>query len=97
MVTYILLVNFTDEGIRSVKKSPDRVKALDAEAEKLGMKIKERYWTVGAYDFMLIAEAPNDEAMATLALGIGSRGHVRTQTLRAFSASEFERILANVR
>lgn len=97
MATYLLLVDFTDEGIRTVKKSPARVKALDAEAEKLGMKIKDRYWTVGAHDFVLVAEAPNDEAMAAFALSIGSRGQVRTQTLRAFSSSEFERILANVR
>lgn len=96
MATYVLLVDFTDEGIRTVKKSPDRVKALDAEAEKLGMKIKESYWTVGAHDLVLIVEAPNDEAIATLALSVGSRGQVRTHTLRAFSASEFARIVANL-
>lgn len=96
MATYILLVNFTDEGIRTVKQSPDRVKALDAEAKKLGLEIKERYWTVGAYDLVLIAEAPNDEAMAAMALSVGSRGHVRTQTLRAFSANEIGPILAKI-
>ena len=96
MATYVLLVNFTDEGARTVKKSPDRVKAVDAEAEDLGMRIKDRYWTTGPYDLIMIAEGPNDEAVAALALRIGCHGRARTQTLRAFSADEFSRILAKV-
>ena len=96
MATYLLLISYTDEGIRTIKKSPDRINAVHAEAEKLGMKIKDSYSTTGAYDGVMIAEAPNDETMTTLALRIASRGNVRTQTLRAFSLDEFDRILKNV-
>ena len=96
MATYVVLLNFTDAGIRAVKKSPERAKALDAEAEKLGMTIKQRYWTAGAYDLVFIADAPNDEVMTTLMLSLGSRGMVRTQTLRAFSTHEISGMLAKV-
>jgi uncharacterized protein with GYD domain len=96
MATYVVLLNFTDEGIRAVKKSPDRAKALDAEAEKLGVNIKQRLWTMGAYDLVITADAPNDEALTTLMLSLGSRGMVRTHTLRAFSAHEINSMLAKL-
>jgi len=67
MATYIVLVNFTDQGIRNVKQSPDRYKSLIPVAEKLGVKMKDIHWTMGAYDAVGIADAPNDEAMTTLA------------------------------
>ncbi len=96
MATYIVLVNFTDQGIRNVKQSPDRYKSLIPVAEKLGVKMKDIHWTMGAYDAVGIADAPNDEAMTTLALSMGSLGNVRTQTMRAYSADEMGKILANV-
>ncbi len=96
MATYIVLINFTDQGSRNVKKSPERVKAAIAAAEKLGVKMKDNYWTMGAYDSVGIVDAPNDEAITTLALSVGFQGNVRTQTMRAYSADEMERILAKV-
>ncbi len=96
MATYIVLFNFTDQGIRNVKQSPQRAKVAIAAAEKLGVKMKDNYWTMGAYDFVGIVDAPNDEAMTTLALSVGSQGNVRTQTMRAYSADEMEKILAKV-
>ncbi len=96
MATYIVLLNYTDQGIRNVKQSPERRKAAIASAEKLGIKIRDTYLTMGAYDIMLVADAPNDEAMTTLALSVSSQGNTRTQTMRAYSADEMDRILAKV-
>ncbi len=96
MATYILLMNFTDQGIRNVKQSPKRGKAAIAASEKLGIKTKDIYWTMGAYDLVSIVDAPNDEAMTTLALSVSSQGNVRTQTMRAYSANEMGKILVNV-
>ncbi len=96
MATYIVLFNYTDQGIRNVKQSPERRKAAIAAAEKLGIKMKDNYCTMGAYDLVAIVDAPNDEAMTTLALSVGSQGNVRTQTMRAYSVDEMDRILAKV-
>ena len=96
MAAYIVLINFTDQGIRNAKQIPERRKAGIAAAEKLGIKVKEAYWTVGAYDAVVVADAPNDETMTTWALSVGSRGNIRTQTMRAFSADEMNKILAKI-
>lgn len=96
MATYIVLINFTDQGIRNVKQSPDRAKAATAAAQKLGIKVKDIYWTLGQYDAVIIADAPNDEAITAWALGTGSLGNIRTQTMRAHSADEANKILAKL-
>ena len=96
MATYISLINFTDQGVRNVKQSTERAKAATQAAEKLGIKVKDIYWTLGQYDAVLIADAPNDEVITSWALGTGSLGNVRTQTMRAFSPEETNRILAKI-
>ena len=96
MPTYIALVNFTEQGIRNIKQTTDRAKALSAAAAKLGVKVKETYWTMGAYDAVLVVDAPNDEAITALALSAGSLGNIRTQTMRAYSADEMNKILAKL-
>ena len=96
MATYIELVNFTDQGVRNVKQTTDRAKALTAAAAKLGIKVKEIYWTMGAYDAVLVAEAPSDEAITTLALSVGALGNIRTQTMRAYSADEMSKIITKM-
>ncbi len=95
MATYITLMNFTDQGIRNVKESPDRNDALLEMAEKVGVTIKNVYWTVGHYDVVVIAEGP-EEAATSLLLKLGSLGNVRTQTLRAYSVEEIKRIVSNM-
>ncbi len=95
MATFITLANFTDQGIRTVKDSPDRFQAFKALAETLGITVKAAYWTVGNYDLVLIVEGP-DEAATTLLLKAGSLGNVRTQTLRGFSEQEIKRIIGNM-
>ncbi len=96
MATYIVLLSFTDQGIRNIKQLPERIKAGTGSAEKLGIKVKDRYSTMGPYDAVLIVDAPNDEAITTWALSIGSHGNNRTQTMRAYSADEMDRILAKI-
>ncbi len=96
MATYIVLINFTDQGIRNIKQVPEGIKAGTAVAEKLGIKIKDRYMVVGAYDAVIVADAPNDEAITTWALSVGSKGNIRTQTLRSFSADEMSIILSKI-
>ena len=65
MASYIVLLNYTDQGIRNVKQSPKRRKAAIAAAEKLGIKVKEAYLTMGPCDTVILADAPDDEAMTS--------------------------------
>jgi uncharacterized protein with GYD domain len=95
MATYVSLVSFTDQGIRSVKESPNRAEAFQALAAKVGVQVKTMLWTVGAYDVVTITEGP-EEAQTALLLAIGSLGNVRTQTLRGYSAAEFKKIIAQM-
>lgn len=96
MATYIVLLSFTDQGIRNIKQTPDRAEAATASAEKLGITVKEIYWTLGQYDSVLVMDAPNDETITAWAMGTGSVGNVRTQTMRAFAAKEMNKILAKI-
>jgi len=95
MATFITLLNFTDQGIRTVKDSPDRYQAFKAMAETLGLAVTAVYWTVGSYDLVLIVEG-DEEAATTALLKAGSLGNVRTQTLRGFSEQEIRRIIGNM-
>ncbi|MDA7088725.1 GYD domain-containing protein [Pseudomonas sp. SA3-5] len=95
MATFISLVNFTDQGIRAVKDSPDRFQAFKALAEKAGIAIHAVYWTVGSYDLVLIVEGDEETATALL-LKVGSLGNIRTQTLRGFSEQEMRKIIGNM-
>ena len=97
MATYVMLFKFTQKGIENVKESPDRVEALKQVFRDMGAEIKVFYLLMGRYDTIIIAEAPNDETIAKLALAIGSEGNVRSETLRAFTMDEFRQIVAAVR
>lgn len=94
MATYMTLVNFTDQGIRNVKQSPERAQAFREQVEKAGARVKDLYWTLGSYDIVVIMGAPNEETAMALLLATGSLGNIRTQTLKAFSAEEMKSILA---
>ena len=94
---YVSLIQFTDQGIRNIKDTVKRGDAAMAEAQKLGMKITEEFWTMGAYDVVVMFDAPNDETMSAFTLKIGSLGNVRSQTLRAFRREEMENILAKIK
>jgi uncharacterized protein with GYD domain len=95
MATFITLANFTDQGIRTVKESPHRAEAFTALAAKVGLTVKSLYWTAGSYDIVVVSEG-SDEAAMTALLATGQLGNVRTQTLRAFNASEMQKIINNI-
>ena len=92
MATYVVLANFTDQGIRNVKDSPDRLGAFRAMAEKLGVTMKSVHYTVGAYDIVTVVEG-SDEAVTSALLKLGSLGNIRTQTMRAFAPEEMKTIV----
>ena len=96
MATYIVLANFTEQGIKNVMDSPKRSDAVKAMAQKLGITLKDIYWTLGTYDIVATFEAPDDVAMTALGLSLGKLGNVRTQTLRAFSAADMSSVLGKV-
>ena len=97
MATYVCLIQFTDQGIRNIKDTVKRGDAAMAEAEKMGMKIVDEFWTMGAYDAVVVLEAPNDDTMSAFILKIGSLGNVKGHTLRAFRRNEMEDILAKIK
>ena len=96
MATYIVLTNFTDQGVRNVKDSPKRADAVKKLAKKFGVTAKEFFWTLGSYDLVAIFEAPDEESMTAVGLAIGAAGNVRTQTMRAFSKDEMSAVLAKL-
>jgi uncharacterized protein with GYD domain len=93
MSTYIMLANYTDQGIRNVKESPKRADAARDLAKKCGAEMKELYLTIGSHDLVALIEAPGDEAVAKFALKLGSLGNVRTTTLKAFNEREYRTII----
>jgi uncharacterized protein with GYD domain len=95
MATFISLINFTDQGIRNVKDSPDRYEAFKALAEKVGGTVKGVYYTMGHYDMVVIVEGSDEAAMAAM-LKVGSLGNVRTETLRGFSLEEMRKIIGKM-
>lgn len=94
MTTYIVLWNFTDQGVRNIKHTTERADVIRAQAKELGIEVKDYFWTLGGYDGVIILEAPDDERVARLVLLTCSLGTVRAQTLRAFSRAEIDRILS---
>ncbi|MEW5974765.1 MAG: GYD domain-containing protein [Acidobacteriota bacterium] len=96
MATYISLVNFTDQGARNVKDTVKRAQAYQEAAQKAGVNVKQIFWTIGQYDIVLVVETADDETAVASVLSVVSKGNIRSQTLRAFSAEEMTRILAKV-
>jgi uncharacterized protein with GYD domain len=96
MATYVTLINFTDQGIRNVKDTANRVSHYKELATKLGCTAKENYWTQGQYDVVSIVDARDEASMTALAISVGRLGYIRTQTLRAYSAAELAPIMDKV-
>ncbi len=96
METYIILAKYTEQGIKNIKDSPARIEEARKATEAAGGKWLGWYLTMGRYDFVVMAQAPNAEAVAALMLAIGSQGNVITETLRAFTEEEFKGIAANL-
>lgn len=96
MPHYVILGNWTEQGIRNVKDSPKRAAAAKQAVQKAGGKWIGLYYTFGQYDFVAIMETPSDEAAMSVLLNLGSQGNVHTTTLRAFPESEGFKIIKKV-
>jgi uncharacterized protein with GYD domain len=90
---YVILWNWTDQGIRNVKDTIKRAEAFKAEVQKAGGKVIGFYYAVGQYDGIVIAEAPSDDVMMSCLLSLGTKGNVCTITLKAFSESEAAKVI----
>ena len=96
MPTFILSLNWTDQGIRSVKDAPKRAQAARELAQKVGVEIKDVYLTSGDDDLLLIVETPNGDNVAKFALALSSQGNVRTRTARAWPQAEFQKLISEL-
>ena len=96
MVTYVVLGNFTDQGVRNVKDSPKRAEAFKEMAKTFGVTVKEIVWTQGRYDVVTVLEAPDETAAMSLSLSLSALGNVRTETLRACSAADMTKIVGKM-
>jgi uncharacterized protein with GYD domain len=93
MPTYVLLAQWTDQGIRNVKDTVTRTGQVQAAAEQSGGRLIGSWWTQGAYDIVAVLEFPDDETASATAIAVGMAGNARTQTMRAFTREEMQRIL----
>ena len=89
MATYVMLTTLTDEGRKTIKERPERIREVNREVEAMGVKIVAQYVLLGPYDFVNILEAPDNETVSRVAVELGSRGTVQTLTLAAIGVDEF--------
>lgn len=94
MATFLSTVKFTPAGLAGIQETTKRATAFKAEAKKLGVKVSAVYWTLGAYDGLLVLEAPDDETVTAALLKLAGKGTVETSTVRAFTAAEMDKLLA---
>ena len=93
MPTYITIANLTDQGIRNMKDLSRRLQNAEQQFAQMGAELKEVYLLMGQFDYIVIAEAPDDETMARITLAVAGQGNVRTQTTRAFNREEMLRVV----
>ncbi|MFH1140423.1 MAG: GYD domain-containing protein [Chloroflexota bacterium] len=96
MPSYLTLTNWTDQGVRAIKDSPQRLDAVKQAARDAGGRVVFFYLTMGQYDLATLLEFPNDEVAAKYLLSIGSQGNVRTTTLKAFTEQEYRNIIGSL-
>ena len=89
MATYIFLSSLTDNGARAIKRKPKRIKEVNEELVKLGVKVTAQYATLGIYDFVNIVDAPDNETVARVSAELASRGSVKITTLPAIDIDDF--------
>jgi uncharacterized protein with GYD domain len=93
VATFVSLVNWTEQGVKSFRDTPKRADAFEQLVKKHGGSVKALYWTLGEYDIVAVTEAPDDETATAMLLELASAGNVRTTTLRAFGRQDIEKIL----
>jgi uncharacterized protein with GYD domain len=96
MVTYIGLMKFTDKGLQGVKGTTQRAAAAKEIAGRYGVTMREIWWTLGEYDVVCVLDAADEQSLSAFNLAIASQGNVHPQSLRAFSASEMDKVLARL-
>ena len=96
MATYLVLMNFTEQGVQKFRDTRKRAGAFRSMAEKAGVTVRQQFWTLGPYDGALVLEADDDAAVTGVMLSLASLGNVKTQTLRAFEEKEMDEILGRV-
>ncbi len=96
MSAYVLLCNFTDQGVRGIKEGPSRRAAAREMAKKLGVEVTSAHLAMGTYDLIIHAEAASDDVLAKWALSLASKGNLRTNTVKVFSEAETDKILAAI-
>lgn len=97
MATYILLINWTDQGIKTVRDSPKRLDAAKKALGEMGGSFKDFYLTMGDHDMVAVCEAPDDAVMARFILSLGTAGNVRTRTLKSFPEAAYREIITSLR
>jgi len=93
MALYILLSTLTDDGRKTVKSKPERIKEVNKEIEGMGAKVLGQYAVLGLYDFVNVVEAPSNETMAKISVALGARGTIQLMTLPAMTIDEFIKTL----
>jgi len=96
MASYLTLIKFTERGVKDIKDTCKRAADFKAQAKKHGIEVKEQYWCMGAYDGLIVFDAPDDETASAAMLSLGSREYVTTQVLRSFTATEMSKILGKI-
>jgi uncharacterized protein with GYD domain len=96
MPMFICSINWTDQGIRSVKDAPKRAAASKELAKKLGVEVKQVFLTSGENDLVVIVDTPNGDNVAKWAMALGSQGNVRTRTVRAWPEAEFVKLISEL-
>lgn len=89
MALYVMLTNLTDEGRKTIKENPERIKEVNKEVEAMGVRVLNQYVVMGPYDFVNVIEAPNNQTVAKLAVELGARGTLQTLTMAAISLDDF--------
>lgn len=96
MARFITTIKFTEKGLDQIKDTSKRAAAFKSAAKKMGVKVSEIYWTLGAFDGLIIFDAADDESATAAMLRLSSQDYVRTNTLRAFDAGEIEKVVAKM-
>jgi len=96
MATYIMLNRFTDQGVRAIRETTNRAEAVREIAKKMGVSVREIYWTMGHYDSVALFDAPDEATITAFALALGQAGNIRTEILRAFNGEEMKSVLKKV-
>lgn len=96
MVTYIGLLSFTDKGIQGIKQTTQRAAAAKEVGQRMGVNMREIWWTLGEHDIVCVLEAADDASITAFELAVAGQGNVRSRSLRAFNAAEMDKILAKL-